>query len=66
LSHVLNIKKSELSSILTKLYGLVVVFTISVNPMWIVIISQSTTKISEELEENKMYGDKLVVLVQRK
>jgi hypothetical protein len=51
---------------LTKLYGLVVVFTISVNPMWIVIISQSTTKISEELEENKMYGDKLVVLVQRK
>ncbi len=34
--------------------------------MWIVIISQSTTKISEELEENKMYGDKLVVLVQRK
>jgi hypothetical protein len=51
---------------LTKLYGLVVVFKISVNPMWIVIISQSTTKISEELEENKMYGDKLVVLVQRK
>lgn len=53
LSHVLNIKKSELSSILTKLYGLVVVFKISVNPMWIVIISQSTTEIEKTLNRIK-------------
>jgi hypothetical protein len=34
--------------------------------MWIVIISQSTTKFLEEVEQNKKYGDKLVVLVKRK